>query len=51
MASANLIRRFESKLEIQNAMLDAQTSKLNLMLWLIGIGLSVLIALNLIDTL
>lgn len=51
MASTNLIHRFESKLEIQNAKLDAQTSKFNLMLWFIGIGLSVLIVLNLINTL
>ncbi len=51
MASANLIHRFESKLEAQNAKLDAQTAKFNLLLWFIGIGVSVLIVLSLIDNL
>lgn len=44
MVSANLIHRFESKLE-------AQTGKFNLLLWFIGIGVSILIALNLIENL
>ena len=48
MASANLIRRFESKMEAVNAKLETMNSKLNLMLWFIGIGVSILIALNLI---
>ncbi len=69
MASANLIHRFESKLEsmlevqnakleiqnakldAQNAKLDAQSGKFNLMLWFIGIGLSMLLALNVIGNL
>ncbi|MDE2958086.1 MAG: hypothetical protein OXU68_13920 [Bacteroidota bacterium] len=35
MASANLIHRFESKLEAQNA-------KLNLLLWFVGVGTAIL---------
>ncbi len=45
MASANLIHRFESKLEAQNAKLDAQTSKFNLLLWFVGTGVAALIAI------
>ena len=42
MASANLIHRFESKLEAQNAKLDAQNTKFNLLLWFIGIATAIL---------
>ena len=38
MVSANLIHRFESKLEVVNA-------KFNLLLWFIGIGFIVIAAL------
>ena len=38
-ASTNLIHRFESKLEAQNAKLDALTGKFNFLLWFIGLGL------------
>ena len=52
MASANLIHRFESglgnKWEAVNAKLETVSSKFNLMLWLIAIGISILIALNII---
>ncbi len=51
MASANLIHRFESKLEAQNAKLGGLTSKCNLMLWFIGICVSIIIALNMIGKL
>ena len=50
MASAILIHRFESKLEsqleAQNAKLDAQTGKINLLLWFIGIGVALIIAIG-----
>ncbi|MDE2957971.1 MAG: hypothetical protein OXU68_13345 [Bacteroidota bacterium] len=42
MASANLIHRFELKLEAQNATLEAQNSKFNLLLWFIGLGTAIL---------
>ena len=56
MASANLIHRFElkleaqnakleahnAKLEAQNATLEAQNSKFNLLLWFIGLGTAIL---------
>ncbi|MDE2732547.1 MAG: hypothetical protein OXM02_11140 [Bacteroidota bacterium] len=49
MASANLIHRFELKLEAQNAMLEvlnakleARNSKFNLLLWFIGLGTAIL---------
>ncbi|MDE2732546.1 MAG: hypothetical protein OXI38_14250 [Bacteroidota bacterium] len=49
MASANLIHRFELKLEAQNAKLEAhnatleaQNSKFNLLLWFIGLGTAIL---------
>ena len=38
MASANLIDRFETKLETK---LEALNDKFNLLLWLIGVGLTV----------
>ena len=57
MAAENFIARFESKLDAltaaqnakldaQNARLDAQTSKFNLMLWFIGIGVTLIIAIG-----
>ena len=57
MAAENFIARFESKLDAttaridalsaaQNAKLDAQTSKFNLMLWFIGIGVTLIIAIG-----
>lgn len=45
MASANLIRRIESKLEARNAKLDAQTSNINLLLWFAGTGAAALVAI------
>ena len=48
MASENIIARYESKLDAQTARLDAQlralTSKFNLLLWFIGIGVALIIA-------
>ena len=50
MAAENFIARFESKLDAmsaaQNAKLDAQTSKFNVMLWFIGIGVTLIIAIG-----
>ena len=50
MAAENFIARFESKLDAlgaaQNARLDALTSKFNLMLWFIGIGVTLIIAIG-----
>ena len=61
MAAQNFIARFESKLDALtstqtarldalsaavNAKMDAQTSKFNLMLWFIGIGVTLIIAIG-----
>ena len=40
MAAANLIARFEAKLDAQNAKLDAQNAQLVALRWVIGIGLA-----------
>ena len=52
MASANLIHRFESKLDAQrtalNTKLEAVNTKSNLLLWFIGVGVALLVAVDLI---
>jgi len=53
MASANIVSRFESKLDtsntrleskidIQNSRIDAQNSKYNVLIWVIGAGVVIL---------
>ena len=46
MAAENVIARVEAKLDAQTARIDAQTRKLNLMLWLVGTGVAVIIAVG-----
>jgi len=43
MASANIVSRFESKLESK---LDAQNTKYNILIWAIGIGTTLIVASN-----
>ena len=45
MAVANLIARFESKLDAQNTKLDAKDSKLKMLMWMIGVTVAVIGAL------
>ncbi len=53
MASENIIARFESKLESKtdamNSKLEAVNSKYNLLIWMIGIGVALLIASNFLN--
>ncbi len=46
MAAANLIARFESKMDAQNAKIDAQTEstrrELRAVRWMLGVGLGLL---------
>jgi len=42
MAAANLIARFEAKLDAQNAMIAAQNVKLDALRWMVGGGFAVL---------
>lgn len=44
MAAANLIARFESKLDAMDAKLGAMRSELNVQRWLLGLGFAALIA-------
>ncbi len=55
MASENIVSRFEAKMDSVNAKMDAQNAKIDatngkydLMLWLIGIGIALIIASNFI---
>ena len=56
MAATNLIHRFEAKLDALNAKLDAQNAWLaaqattvKFLLWFIGVGVAVLIAMGIIQ--
>ena len=43
---AQLVSRIDAQNAKQNAKLDAQTNKLNLLLWFIGIGVALIIAIS-----
>ena len=44
MASTNIIARLESKMDAQNAKIDAQTDKYNVLIWVIGFATVILAA-------
>ena len=49
MAATNLFHRFEAKLDAQNAWLAAQATTVKFLLWFIGVGVAVLIAMGIIQ--
>ncbi|MCY4672360.1 MAG: hypothetical protein OXD43_01100 [Bacteroidetes bacterium] len=44
MASTNIIARLESKMDAQNAKIDSQTEKYNVLIWVIGFATVILAA-------
>ena len=48
-ASANIVAQLGSKIDAQNAKIDAQDKKYTLLLWFIGVGVGLIIASNFVS--